>query len=72
MSDLRAKIKLFEDSKFSHDYIASEKRSMASALKIRLRDGSETEEVLVEFPLGNPRNSGTAEAVRTKVEKNLD
>lgn len=70
VSDLRAKIRLFEDSKFSHDYI-SEKRSMASALKIKFRDGSETEEVLVEYPLGNPRNSGTAEAVRTKVEKNL-
>ena len=68
-SDLRAKIKLFEDSNSSHDYIVSEKRSMASALNIKFGDGSETEEVLVEYPLGNPRNSGTAEAAETKVQK---
>lgn len=71
VSDLRAKIELFEDKKFSDDYVNPDKRSMASALKVKLKDGSETEEVIVEYPLGNPRNSGTTEAVRIKIEKNL-
>ncbi len=44
---------------------------MASALKLKLKDGSDTEEVLVEYVLGNPGNSRTTEAVRIKIEKNL-
>ena len=71
MSDVRARIELFEDKEFSLDYINPEKRSMASALSVKLTKGSRIEEVVIEYPLGNPRNPGTAEAVRRKIEKNL-
>lgn len=44
---------------------------MASAPKVKLREGSDTEEVLVQYCFGKPRNSGTAKFVQIKVEKNL-
>ena len=71
VEDLRAKIVVMEDKKFSNDYLDEEKRSMASALSVQLVDGSEIEEVMVEYPLGHPKNPGTVEAVRLKIERNL-
>ena len=71
VSDIRARIELFEDKQFSLDYIDQDKRSMASALSVKLTDGGRIEEVVVEYPVGNPRNPGTTEAVRRKIEKNL-
>ena len=60
-----------EDKKFSDDYFDEEKRSMASVLSVQLTDGSEIEEVMVEYLLGYLKNPGTVEAVRLNIERNL-
>lgn len=52
---LREKMTVVEDPAFSRDYLDPEKRSIANALKIRFRDGTETEKVVIEYPIGHPR-----------------
>lgn len=46
---------VIEDPTFSRDYLDPEKRSIANALQIRFKDGTQTEKVTVEFPIGHPR-----------------
>ena len=70
VEDLRAKMVVREDKKFSDDYFDEEKRSMASVLSVQLTDGSEIEEVMVEYLLGYLNHPGTVEAVRLKIERN--
>lgn len=44
-----------EDSQFTLDYHDPEKRSIANALSITLKDGTLMEEVVVEYPIGHRR-----------------
>ena len=46
-------------------------RSMASAVSVEFLDGTKSDEVVIEYPLGNPKHPGTQEAVKEKVIKNL-
>ncbi|MBI2998453.1 MAG: bifunctional 2-methylcitrate dehydratase/aconitate hydratase [Deltaproteobacteria bacterium] len=55
IDDLRAKMVVVEDPRYSQDYLDPEKRSIANALQIRFRDGSASEKIAVEYPLGHPR-----------------
>ena len=68
---LRAKIQLEEDPQLTRDYNDLDKRSMANGLTVVLNDGSELEEVLVEYPVGHPRNEGTLSAVQAKFRRNM-
>lgn len=52
---LREKMLVEEDKQFSHDYHDPEKRSIANAIQITFKDGSTTEKVVVEYPLGHRR-----------------
>ncbi|MDE9445226.1 bifunctional 2-methylcitrate dehydratase/aconitate hydratase [Xenorhabdus bovienii] len=52
---LREKIRCIEDPDFTRDYHAPEKRSIANALTITFNDGSQLDEVKVEFPIGHAR-----------------
>jgi 2-methylcitrate dehydratase len=52
---LIAKIRVIENPEFSRDYLDPEKRSIANAVQVVFRDGSRTERVLVEYPIGHPR-----------------
>lgn len=52
---LREKMTVIEDPTFSRDYLDPEKRSIANALQIRFKDGTQTKKVTVEFPIGHPR-----------------
>ncbi len=55
IDELRAKIHCHEDAQFTRDYHDPDKRSIANALNIELKDGSRLPEVLIEFPLGHKR-----------------
>ena len=68
---LRKRIELVEDMQFSHDYLDSQKRSLSSALKVILKDGTDLDEVLVEYPAGHPSREDTLDLVMYKFEKNL-
>jgi len=50
---LRNKMILKEDQRYSKDYLADDKRSIANALQIFFKDGSQTNKVEVEYPIGH-------------------
>ena len=52
---LRGKMEVREDFSFSKDYLDPQKRSIANAVQVFFKDGSQTENVLVEYPLGHRR-----------------
>jgi 2-methylcitrate dehydratase len=53
IDELRSKMILTEDKRYSKDYLADDKRSIANALQIYFNDGSRTEKVEVEYPIGH-------------------
>jgi len=52
---LREKMVVTENAQFSKDYHAPEKRSIANSIKLVFKDGSESEQVTVEYPIGHRR-----------------
>ncbi len=55
IDDLRARIECVEDPQFTRDYLDPEKRSIANAVTVRLKDGRTLDEVVVEYPIGHRR-----------------
>ena len=52
---LREKITCVEDTNFTADYHDPEKRSIANAMTIEFNDGTKTDEIVVEYPVGHKR-----------------
>jgi 2-methylcitrate dehydratase len=50
---LRARMKVVENSAFTTDYYAPDKRYIGNALQVKFRDGSATERVQVDYPIGH-------------------
>ncbi len=74
---LRARIRCVEDARFSADYLDPEKRSIPNAVSIRFSDGTSTDEVLVEYPIGHKRRREEGlplllEKFRTNVHRVFD
>ena len=72
IDQLRQKMVIREDPVYTHDYLDPEKRSIANAVKIIFEDGSATEEIAVEYPLGHRRRreEGTPLLIE-KIRSNL-
>jgi len=52
---LREKTVCVEEPQYTKDYLDPEKRSIANAVQVFFKDGSSTERVLVEYPIGHRR-----------------
>ena len=52
---LRSKMVVEEDPRYSKEYLEADKRSIANAIQISFSDGSVTEKVEVEYPIGHKR-----------------
>jgi 2-methylcitrate dehydratase PrpD len=52
---LREKMVINEDKRYSKEYHEADKRSIANRIKIHFTDGSSTDEVEVEYPIGHKR-----------------
>ena len=52
---LRDKFVLTEEPRYTKEYLEADKRSIANALQIVFKDGSATEKVAVEYPIGHRR-----------------
>jgi 2-methylcitrate dehydratase len=52
---LRERIVCVEDKAFTRDYHDPDKRSIANALTVELKDGTKLKEVIVEYPIGHQR-----------------
>jgi len=50
---LRAKMQVRENPKFTEEYYAPDKRYIGNAVQVFFRDGSHTERVAVDFPIGH-------------------
>ncbi|HEY7887848.1 MAG TPA: bifunctional 2-methylcitrate dehydratase/aconitate hydratase [Steroidobacteraceae bacterium] len=64
---LRARIECVEDPQFTRDYLDPEKRSIANAVTLKLKDGRTLDEVVVEYPIGHRRRR--QEGIPLLVEK---
>lgn len=53
IDELRDKMEIVEDKRFSTEYLEADKRSIANAIQVFFKDGSSTEEVAVEYPVGH-------------------
>ena len=53
IDELRDKMILIEDKRYSRDYLAEDKRSIANAVQVYFNDGSKTQKVEVEYPIGH-------------------
>ncbi len=52
---LREKMEVVEDPRFTREYLEADKRSIANAVQVFFNDGSSTEQVVVEYPIGHRR-----------------
>ncbi|MCH9757397.1 MAG: bifunctional 2-methylcitrate dehydratase/aconitate hydratase [Gammaproteobacteria bacterium] len=70
---LRAKMQVSESAAFSRDYHDPEKRSIANSMQIFFSDGTSTECVTVEYPIGHRRRreEGTP-VLLDKFKRNLN
>jgi 2-methylcitrate dehydratase len=55
IDELRKKMQVVENQRFSRDYLDPEKRSIANALRVFFHDGAATERVEADYPLGHRR-----------------
>ncbi|MDW7746513.1 2-methylcitrate dehydratase [Halomonas sp.] len=67
IDELRSKMEVVEDEAYSRDYYDPEKRSIANAIQVFFKDGSATEKVEVEYPVGHRRRR--AEGIPLLVDK---
>mgnify|MGYP005721584501 FL=1 len=52
---LREKMIIKEDKRYSREYLEADKRSIANRIQINFKDGTSTDEVEVEYPIGHKR-----------------
>ena len=69
---LREKMEVIEKPQFSKDYLDPEKRSIGNSVQVFFQDGSSSEKVAVEYPIGHPRRRKEAEPMLfEKFERSL-
>jgi 2-methylcitrate dehydratase len=69
---LRSLMVVEEDTRYTRDYLDPSKRFIANAVRVVFADGSATDLVEVEVPLGHPRRRGEAvPLLREKLVANL-
>ena len=72
IDQLRDKMEIIEDPKYSREYLEPEKRSIANALQIYFDDGSHTEKVEINYPVGHKRRRQEGiPLLEQKFEENL-
>jgi 2-methylcitrate dehydratase len=52
---LRNKMVVEEDKRYTKEYLEADKRSIANAVQIFFTDGTQTEKVAVQYPIGHRR-----------------
>lgn len=57
---LRDRMEVVEEPRYSRDYLDPDKRSIANAVQVFFTDGSTTDRVEVEYPLGHRRRRNVA------------
>ena len=55
VDQLREKMKVIENKQFSIDYMDPEKRAIGNSVQIFFKDGSYTDQIVVNYPVGHQR-----------------
>ncbi len=55
IDELREKMEIHENPTYTKEYLEPEKRSIANALQVFFKDGSSTEQVEINYPVGHRR-----------------
>jgi len=55
IDELRNKMEILEEPRYSREYFEADKRAIANSLQIFFKDGSHTEKIEVEYPIGHRR-----------------
>ena len=55
VDQLREKMVIEEDIRYTQEYLESDKRSIANAIQILFKDGTSTDKIEVEYPIGHRR-----------------
>jgi len=55
IDELREKMLIVEDPRYTREYLEADKRSIANAIQVFFKDGSSTGKVEVEYPIGHRR-----------------
>lgn len=55
IDELRDKMEVVEDERYTREYLEADKRSIANAIQIYFKDGTHTDKVAVEYPIGHRR-----------------
>ncbi len=70
---LRERMTVAENTRYSRDYLDPQKRSIANAVQVLFRDGTATERMEVEYPIGHRRRREEAiPLLMTKARQNLE
>ena len=73
IDELRSKMVISEDKRYSAEYHEADKRSIANKIQIYFTDGSSTEAIEVEYPIGHKRRREEGIPVlEKKFKKNLE
>jgi 2-methylcitrate dehydratase len=64
---LREKMQVVEEPRYTREYLEADKRSIANAVQVFFKDGSKTDKVEIEYPLGHRRRR--AEGIPLLVKK---
>jgi 2-methylcitrate dehydratase len=57
---LRERMEVAQDAQFTRDYLDPVKRSIANAVRVFFKDGSATEKMTIEYPIGHRRRRAEA------------
>lgn len=55
IDELRGKMQVVEDERYTREYLEADKRSIANAIQVFFQDGSATDKVEIEYPVGHRR-----------------
>lgn len=55
IDELREKMEIVEDPRFTREYLEADKRSIANAIQVFFNDGTCTGQIVVQYPIGHRR-----------------
>lgn len=55
IDEIRNRMEIVEDERYTREYLEQDKRSIANAIQVFFKDGSSTENIAVEYPIGHRR-----------------
>ena len=69
---LREKMEVSEDRRFSAEYLQADKRAIGNAIQVFFKDGSATDNIVVDYPVGHRRRRDEGiPLLEAKFERNL-